>query len=218
MINNVSFAFLKAVKENNNVQWMHANRDLYILVRDRFFDFGKKLIAEVSKFDKHIEGLQVKDATFRFNKDIRFSRDKSPYKTNFWIILREEGKRGDGPGYYVHIQPHESFIGWWLYMPPSYLLQKVRSYISKHYKELQQIITTPAFKKTFGTLEGEALVKVPKGFNPDHPWGKLLKMKSWYVGHNITDKQAMSDDFLQHCVEVFKVMKPLNDFLNKAMR
>jgi uncharacterized protein (TIGR02453 family) len=92
MITEVTFAFLKAIKENNNLERMNKNRDLYYLVRDNFHAFAKKLIEETSKLDSRIGSLAIKDATFRFNKDIRFTKDKSPYKTNFGVIICEEGK------------------------------------------------------------------------------------------------------------------------------
>ena len=182
--------------------------------RDNFLDFSKQLIEKVRKLDKNIWELSVKDCTFRFNKDIRFTKDKSPYKTNFWVIIREEGKRWTGAGYYVHIQPGESFIWWWMYMPLAPTLQRVRTYIAKHYKQLEQIINTPAFKKTFGSLQGDELVNVPRWFDKQHKAGKFLKMKSFYIGHNLSDKKVLEDGFIDYCVSVFKVLKPLNDFLN----
>ncbi len=215
MISEITFAFLKAVKENNNLEWMNKNRDLYHMVRDNFHEFAKKLIEETGKVDKNIWELSVKDATFRFNKDIRFTKDKSPYKTNFWVIIREEGKHGNGAGYYVHIQPGECFIGWWMYMPTAPTLQRVRTYIAKNYKQLEKIISTPVFKKTFGSLMWDELQKVPRWFDKDHKAGKFLKMKSRYVGHNISDKIILEKDFVDYCILVFKIMKPLNDFLNK---
>ncbi len=215
MITNITLAFLKAIKENNNLEWMNKNRDLYKMERDNFFDFAKKLIEATQKIDKNIWALSVKDATFRFNKDIRFTKDKSPYKTNFGVIIREEGKRGIGAGYYVHIEPGECFIGWGLYMPPAPILQRVRTYIAKHHKQLKKIISAPAFKKAFGSLQWETLQKVPKGFNKDHKAGELLKMKSFFVGHDVNDKKVIQEDFIEYCISVFKVMKPLNDFLIK---
>ncbi len=214
MISKITFAFLNAVKENNNLEWMNKNRDLYHMERDNFFDFAKKLIEATKKIDKNIGELSVKDCTFRFNKDIRFTKDKSPYKTNFWVIIREEGKRWTGAGYYVHIQPGESFIGWGMYMPPAPTLQRVRTYIAKHYKQLEKIISTPAFKKTFGSIQGDELVHVPRWFDKGHKAGKFLKMKSFYIGHNLSDKKILEDGFIDYCISVFKVLKPLNDFLN----
>ncbi|MCX6824043.1 MAG: DUF2461 domain-containing protein, partial [candidate division SR1 bacterium] len=213
MISKITFAFLNAVKENNNLEWMNKNRDLYHMERDNFLDFSKQLIEKVRKLDKNIGDLKVKDATFRFNKDIRFTKDKSPYKTNFGVIIREEGKRGTGAGYYVHIQPGASFIGGGMYMPPAPTLQRVRIYIAKHYKQLEKIISTSAFKKTFGSIQGDELVNVPRGFDKEHKAGKFLKMKSFFVGHDIPDKQAIEKDFLEYCIGIFKVLKPLNDFL-----
>lgn len=196
---------------------MNKNRDLYHMERDNFFDFAKKLIEKTSKLDTNIWDLSVKDATFRFNKDIRFIKDKSPYKTNFWVIIREEGKHWVGAGYYVHIQPGESFIWWWMYMPPAPTLQRVRNYIAKNYKQLEKIISTPTFKKTFGSLQGDTLQKVPRWFDKEHKAAKFLKMKSFYIWHNLSDKKVLQEDFIEYCISVFKVLKPLNNFLNKAV-
>lgn len=184
--------------------------------RDNFFDFAKKLIEATQKIDKNLWELSVKDCTFRFNKDIRFTKDKSPYKTNFWVIIREEGKHGSGAGYYVHIEPGKCFIGGWMYMPPAPTLQRVRTHIAKNYKQLEKIISTPEFKKIFGSLQWDTLVNVPRWFDKNHKAGELLKMKSFFVGHNISDKKALQEDFIEYCISVFKAMKPLNDFLNKA--
>ena len=216
MITNITLAFLKAVKENNNLEWMNKNRDLYHMERDNFFDFAKKLIEKTCILDKNIWKLEVKDATFRFNKDIRFTKDKSPYKWNFWVIIREEGKHGVGAGYYVHIEPGECFIWGGLYMPPAPTLQRVRNYIAKHYKQLEKIISTSAFKKTFGSLQWDELQKVPRWFDKNHKAGEFLKMKSFYIGHNLSDKQVLQENFIDYCISVFKVLKPLNDFLNEA--
>lgn len=194
---------------------MNKNRDLYKMERDNFHDFVKKLIEATQKIDKNIWKLSVKECTFRFNKDIRFTKDKSPYKTNFGVIIREEGKHGVGAGYYVHIQPGECFIWWGMYMPPAPVLRRVREYIAKNYKQLEKIINTPAFKKTFGSLQWEALQNIPRWFDKNHKAGELLKMKSFFVGHNLTDKKVLQEDFIAYCISVFKVMKPLNDFLNK---
>ncbi len=217
MLTKVTLAFLKAVKENNNVQRMDKNRDLYKMERENFFDFAKKLISETAKFDKNIWTLEVKDATFRFNKDIRFTKDKSPYKTNFGVIIREEGKHGIDAGYYVHIEPGECFIWWGLYMPPAPVLQRVRGYIAKNYKQVHKILSVPTFKKTFGSLQWDTLQKVPKGFDKNHKAGELLKMKSFFVGHKVNDKKVLQEDFMEYCISVFKIMKPLNDFFNKAI-
>lgn len=215
MLSKITFAFLKAVKENNNLEWMNKNRDLYHMERDNFLNFSKELIEKTKKFDKSIWELPVKDATFRFNKDIRFTKDKSPYKGNFWVIIREEWKHGDGAGNYVHIEPGESYIGGGLYMPPAPILQRVRIHIAKNYKQLQKIVNTPAFKKTFGPLMGEELKKIPRWFDKDHKAWRLLKMKSRFVGHNISDKTAIQEDFVGYCISIFKALKPLNDFFNK---
>ena len=216
MINKITFAFLKAVWENNNVPWMHANKDLYLMVRDDFRDFVKRLIEKTKKIDTSIWDLEIKDATFRFNKDIRFTKDKSPYKANLWVIIREEGKHGNDAGYYVDIGPGKSFIGGGMYLPPRATAERVRIYIAKHYKQLEKIINAPAFKKTFGSVLWEQYKKVPKWFDPNHKAGEFLKMKSRYLGHDIPNEKVLDKDFDKYCLSIFKIMKPLNDFLNTA--
>ena len=101
-------------------------------------------------------------------------------------------------------------------MPPTPTLQRVRNYIAKNYKKLEKIINTPEFKKTFGSLQWEELQKVPRWFAPDHKAGKFLKMKSFFIWHNVSDKKVLQDGFTEYCISIFKVLKPLNDFLNSA--
>jgi len=100
-------------------------------------------------------------------------------------------------------------------MPPAPTLHRVRTHIAKRYKQLEKIISTPAFKKIFGSLQWDKLVNIPRWFDKNHKAGELLKMKSFFVGHNLTDKKVLQEDFIAYCISVFKVMKPLNDFLNK---
>lgn len=194
---------------------MHSNKELYLMVRDNFWEFGKKLIEKTRKLDRNIWPLEIKDATFRFNKDIRFTKDKSPYKTNFGLIIRDGGKHCDTAGYYVDVGPEKSFIWGGLYLPPRATAERVRNYIAKHYTQFQKIISNPNFKKTFWKTLWEQYVKVPKWFNPNHKAGERLKMKSRYVGHELKDKEVLSPDFEKKCLAIFKVMRPLNDFLNK---
>lgn len=194
---------------------MNKNRDLYHMERDNFLNFSKELIEKTRKFDKSIWDLAVKDATFRFNKDIRFTKDKSPYKGNFWVVIADEGKRGIGACYYVHIEPGKCFIGGGLHSPSPDVVKKVRTYIAKNYKQLEKIIAAPAFKKTFGSLRWEELKKIPRWFDQDHKAWRLLKMKWRVAGHNIPDKTATQENFVEYCISVFKILKPLNDFLNK---
>lgn len=216
MINDITFAFLRAVKENNNLEWMNKNRDLYYLVRDNFHAFSKNLIEETSKLDKRIWPLAIKDATFRFNKDIRFTKDKSPYKTNFGVIIREEGKHGNDAGYYVEVGSGGNFIGGGMYFPPKIIAERVRTHIAKNYSQRKKIITDPVFRKTFSHVLWEQYKRVPKWFDPEHKAKEFLKMKSWYLWHTVSEKKVLGPDFEKYCLSIFKIMKPFNDFLNKA--
>jgi uncharacterized protein (TIGR02453 family) len=194
---------------------MHSNKDLYLMVRDSFREFWTKLIEKTRKIDNNIWPLAIKDATFRFNKDIRFTKDKSPYKTNFGLIIRDGGKHSDTAGYYVDIWPGKSFIWGGIYLPPRAVAERIRAYIAKNYTQFQKIISNPNFKKTFGKILWEQYVKVPEWCDPNHPAGEFLKMKSRYVGHDLKDKEVLNTDFDAKCLTIFKIMKPLNDFLNK---
>jgi uncharacterized protein (TIGR02453 family) len=209
--------YLKQIKVNNNREWYLKNKDDYDEARANFESFGQALIDHLIVFEPIMKGLEIKSCVYRFYRDIRFSNDKSPYKTHFGAFIVRGGKKnGDKlAGYYFHIEPGKSIIAGGAYMPPAQWLSAIREKISDEPESFMKILKNKEFIKYFGELTGEKLKKAPKGYPSDHPQADLLKFKSYLVVNEPADKSVLSDGFFDHVVNVFKAMKPLNDFLNE---
>ena len=212
------FNFLSEIKENNNREWMDANKKVYLEAKGAFVSITESLINGVAGFDESLIGLEPKQSIFRINRDIRFSKDKSPYKTNFGAYMVPGGKKSGNAGYYLHLQPgDESFIAGGVYMPQAENLTKIRQEIDYNVSELKTITEAPKFMEFFGAIEGEKLKKAPKGYPIDHPNLELLKLKSFLVIHKVKDSQVLKTGFIDYVLTVFKAMEPFNSYLNVAM-
>lgn len=212
--------FLTHLKENNNKVWFDAHRKEYDAVKANYLGCATSILSEMQKIDSSLEVLQPKDCVFRINRDVRFSADKSPYKTNIGIVLHPHGKKFNLAGYYLHIEPQKAFIGGGLWMPEAPLLQKVRKEISYFYSDLRKILDDKEFKKMFGDLdveEGQKLSRPPKGFEADDPAIEYLKLKSFTVGAQVSDDVLLSRDMVQHVVHHFKVLMPFLAFINRGL-
>lgn len=209
--------YLKAVGKNNNREWFLANKAQYVQARENFERFVQDLINEIIVFEPVMKGLEVKNCVYRFNRDIRFSNDKSPYKTHFGAFIVRGGKKnGDKlSGYYFHIEPGKSIIAGGAYMPPAPWLSAIRETIDDDPEMIREIIKNKDFIKYFGKIDGEKLKKAPKGYPADHPEIELLKLKSYLVFNEVKDEFVLSEKLFKHTVNVFKTMKPLNDYLNR---
>jgi uncharacterized protein (TIGR02453 family) len=209
--------FLTAVKCNNNRDWFIANRPLYLEAKENFEAFVQAIIDKNIVFEPLMKGLEAKSCVYRINRDIRFSNDKSPYKTHLGAFIIRGGKNnGDKyAGYYFHIEPGKSIMAGGAYMPPSPWLSSIREKISEQPGEFIKIINSKEFIKYFGKIDGEKLKTAPKGYPSNHPHIELLKFKSYLVVNEASDKMVLSDDYIDHVLRVFKAMKPLNDFLNE---
>jgi len=193
------------------------NRSLYLEAKDNFELFVQELIDKIIDFEPIMKGLEAKSCTYRFNRDIRFSNDKSPYKNHFGAFIVKGGKKnGDKyAGYYIHIEPGKSIIAGGAYMPPSPWLTAIREKISDEPVRFRQIIASADFVKYFKQIDGDKLKKAPKGYPSDHPEIELLKFKSYLVVNEITDKSVTSCTFNDHVINAARAMKPFNDFLNE---
>ncbi|MFC0263045.1 DUF2461 domain-containing protein [Fontibacter flavus] len=209
--------FLTELAKNNHKDWMDANRDWYQKVRSEFLEDVEELLKGISLWEPELSTFKAKDCVFRQNRDIRFSANKNPYKTNFAAYFAVGGKKYNGPGYYLHIQPGQSFLAGGIWMPPADILKKIRQEIDYSGKELQSILEEPEFKKSFGAMEGEQLKTTPKGFDAEHPFIDFLRFKSFIVSAPLTDKEISSGEFKEKAIENFKKMKPFHDFLNRAV-
>lgn len=208
--------FLLKVKSNNNREWFNKNRKLYEDSKENFRALVQAIIDQITDFEPIMKGLEASSCIYRINRDIRFSNDKSPYKTHFGaFIVRGGRKNGDKfAGYYIHIEPGESIIAGGAYMPPTPWLSAIREKIDEEPEKLLKIITNKDFINYFGKIEGEKLKSAPKGYSSDHPYIDLLKYKSYLVVNEVHDKKVLSQSYFEHVIEVAHAMKPLNDFLN----
>jgi len=208
--------FLSAINCNNNRDWFISNRPAYLESKVNFESFVQNIINEIIKFEPIMKGLEAKSCIFRINRDIRFSNDKSPYKSHFGAFIVQGGKKnGDKfAGYYFHIEPGKSIMAGGAYTPPAPWLSAIREKISDNPDEFIKITKAKDFLKYFGSVDGEKLKTAPKGYPKDHPNIELLKLKSYLVVNEATDKLVLSSDFQDYVISVFKAMKPLNDYLN----
>jgi len=212
-----TLAFLGDLKRNNNKAWFDANRARYEDAKGRFESFVDALIADLGKFE-NLAGVSAKASTFRINRDIRFSKDKSPYKTNMSADIAPGGRRLGKHGYYIHLAPGgETMLAGGMYMPTPEQLSKFRSAIAADARPLKQITGNRTFVKTFGSLDGERLKTAPKGFPADHPEIELLKMKQFVVAHRFSDKDVLSANFVGQMTATCKALKPFLDYLNATV-
>lgn len=212
--------FLKKLAKNNNKPWFDANRPAYLDAKTSFEEFVNGLIHAYGKHDPSIAHLTAKECMFRINRDVRFSKDKSPYKTNFGASISSGGKKSPFAGYYVHIEPGASFVGGGMWMPMPEQLARVRQEIDYNYNEFLAIINAPAFKKQYQTLyrgEDISLTRVPKGYDADNPAADYLRLKSYIAMRPLTDDEVASGDLEKICSNAFKALKPLIDFINRTV-
>ena len=218
MISPTTFQFLKELSENNNRPWFQTHKGRYEMARTNFEEFISQLILHIARFDPPIGELDAKRCIFRIYRDTRFSRDKKPYKINFGAhLVAYESKVHDRAGYYIHLQPGNTFLAGGAYLPPAPWLKAIRNAIDQKGKGLQKILSHPEFKKYFGEMEGEKLKTIPRDYPADHPFIELLRYKSFLAVHQLKDEDAMAEDFLKKAVRVFGALKPFDDFLNKSL-
>lgn len=210
--------FLSELEQNNNKTWMDAHRDWYLQAKGEFQTLVQYLLGEMTVVDEGLLGLTPKDCIFRINRDIRFSKDKSPYKNNFGVYMAEGGKKSPNAGYYLHLQAgNESFVGGGMYHPDAETLAKVRQEIDYNAGELKQITDRAEFRQYFEAIQGDKLKRAPKGYDPDHPNIELLKLKDFVVMHKLKDEEVTAVDFKEHVLRLFRTMEPFIRYLNVAI-
>ena len=208
--------FLRQLSNNNNKEWFDNNRSQYVAAKNNLEAFVQELIQGIVEFEPVLKGLEAKSCIYRINRDIRFSNDKTPYKTNLGALIMKGGRKNffRYSGYYLHIEPDNCFLSGGAYMLPSDWLFAIREKISEQPDRFLKIINNAEFKKQFGEIQGEKLKKAPKGFDPAHKQIELLKHKSYYVLKQVADTQISEPDYLKYALNVFRTVKPLHDFLD----
>ncbi|HMQ00087.1 MAG TPA: DUF2461 domain-containing protein [Cyclobacteriaceae bacterium] len=214
-----SLKFLKSLARNNNRDWFEKNKAKFLEAKAEFESFVTDLLEEMESFDASLNGLEAKKLIFRIYRDVRFSKDKRPYKTNFGAAFSASGKGLGRPGYYLHIEPgNKSFIAGGLYMPEPQVLTKVRQEIDYNGDKLKAIMQEKKFKKLFGDFwDEDKLKRPPKGYDEEHTYIEWLKLKSFIVTTEIKDPELNKKNVKKSLATSFKTLKPLNDFLNQAI-
>ncbi len=210
--------FLSDLKENNYKEWFHENKPRYQKLKKEFEQFVAHTIADIAQFDKSVQNLEPKHCTFRINRDIRFSKDKSPYKTNFGAYIVPGGKKSGNAGYYIHIEPGSCFLAGGIYAPPADRLKAVRTEIYENTEEFKKIISDSTFTKHYPNLYNEGMLKTaPKGFPKDFEDIDLLKYRHYIASKNVDDSIVVSDKFIGEVRNTFKAAYPLNKFINEGI-
>ncbi|MCY1479165.1 hypothetical protein D3C87_203940 [compost metagenome] len=220
MLSPKTLQFLEDLKENNNREWFLANKSYYEEYKKEYHQLISDFLEEMVPFDDSLRNLEPKKCAFRINRDIRFSKDKSPYKTHMGIWMTTDQNHSNSPGYYVHIEKGGSFIAVGLHVPEAADLKKVRKEIAYFYEDLEEIVNDKDFKKIYPELdrtEANSLKTAPKDYEKDHPAIEFLKLKSFTVSQKLDDKSLFEKDFVKKTAKKLITAKPLNDFLTRGL-
>lgn len=209
--------FLNELSENNNREWFQKNKIRYDESREKVLFLTEVVINEIRKFDPDVPLLEPKDCLFRIFRDVRFSNDKRPYKTNFGSFIAKGGRKSMYAGYYFHMEPSGSFVGGGIYMPAAEPLKAIRQYIAENGEEFLSLINGKNFIKVYPEMMDDKLKTAPKGYLPDHEFINLLKYKSFAFSSQFDKSQILADNFIEKLVHSFKTLHPVNRFLNDAL-
>ncbi|MCK5815316.1 MAG: DUF2461 domain-containing protein [Flavobacteriaceae bacterium] len=207
--------FLKELKSNNNREWFAENKERFLVANDSFISFADDILLEMNKIDS-IETISGKKSVFRIYRDVRFSKNKTPYKNHFSGSLKRATEELRG-GYYFHVEPGNSFIGGGFWGPNPKDLLRIRKEININAEELIAVISTKKFISNFGNLQGETLKTAPRGFDRNHANIELLRLKQFIVSKKISDEEILGKDFSNVVVDTFKEMRPFFDYMSSVL-
>lgn len=220
MITKESIAFLADLKENNNRDWFLENKSRYEIYKQNYYNFAQELLNKMIVLDDSLKNLEVKNVVFRINRDIRFSKNKTPYKTHMAVWFSAGAKKDNLAGYYLHIENGKSFVAGGLYWPEAEPLGKIRKEIAFFQSDLEKIIDDSEFKSLYKELERNetnSLKTSPKNYDKDHPAIEFLRLKSFVASTLVSDKEVLSKDFAEKTAQQMIILKPLVDFLNRGL-
>lgn len=221
MLHPKTIQFLTKLKKNNSREWFNEHRNEYDAAKENFIELVNQILSQAGKFDQDLSLLTFKDCIFRINRDVRFSKNKDPYKNNMAAYFVKGGKKSWLAGYYFHCEPGgKSFIGGGLYGGEPDQIKKVRQEIDYNWEEFKGILGHKTFKKTFGDLsrqEGMSLIREPKGYEKDNPAIDYIKLKNFIVSVPVADEELTDQKLVKKIITCFATMQPLLQFLNRAM-
>lgn len=211
------FDFLTELKQNNNREWFQVNKSKFESAKAEHLALVADILKRFETFEPIISEIEPKNCVFRINRDVRFSSDKSPYKVNFGAYFNSGGKKSFGPGYYLHLEPGNSFVAGGIWMPETDALKKIRQEIDYNLEGFKKILLNPEFHNTFGGLHGEKLSRPPKDYKEDNPAIEYLKFKSYEMSYIVSDNECFSQNFPEKIIKSYKILQPYNNFLSAAL-
>jgi len=218
MITNSTLSFLRDLKKHNTRDWFDKNRKRYQVAREEFILLVDAMIAGIAHFEPHVLELEPENCLFRINRDTRFSKDKTPYKPHLGAFITDRGRNVARAGYYIHLEPGECVIAGGLYMPPAPEIKAIRDGIMEDATALRKIIDKPQFAAAFGKeLPGARVKTAPRGVPKDHPDIDLLRLKSYEIYRDISDRDVLAPGLVKTAVSYFAVMHDYIAWLNRAI-
>lgn len=214
------FSFLKDLKANNNREWFQANKDRYVNdLKAPALAFISDFSPLLLKISRHFRSdpRPVGGSLFRIYRDVRFSRDKSPYKTHAGLHFRHQlGKNAHAPGFYLHLMPGGCFVGVGLWRPDGPTLKKIRDLVAERPDTWRKAVEDTDFAETF-TVQGESLKRPPRGYDPDHELIEILKMKDFTAMTKVSQKQVTQGEFLSRFADLCSAGSPMVKLLCRAL-
>lgn len=218
MITNTTLSFLRDLKKHNTRDWFDANRKRYQAAREEFLALVDEVIGGISSLDPRVLEFQPEDCVFRINRDTRFSKDKTPYKTHLGAFITDRGRRVTRAGYYVHVEPGECLVAGGLYMPPAPEIKAIRDAIMEDSAPLRKILGKPKFRAAFGKeLPGDRVKTAPRGVPKDHPDIDLLRLKSYEISRDVSERDVLSAGFAKIAGGYFAIMHDYVAWINGAL-
>lgn len=218
MLQRSTLKFLKDLRQNNNKPWFDENKTQYQQTKEDFETLVQQIIDGLSRMDPGLEGLTVKDCVFRIYKDVRFSKDKTPYKANMGASFSKGGKKSPYGGFYFHLEPGgNNFAGGGIWMPDAPEIKKIRQEIDYNFSEFQGIVGQKDFIRYFGKVNGDTLKTAPQGYHEDNPAIAYIKLKSFVVTHSMSDDAVTQPTLVRDILRTYAVMQPFVNFLNRAL-
>lgn len=209
--------FLTDLSKNNTREWFQDNKTRYHLAKDEFEEFISRLLPKLALIDKGLAGLEASQCVFRIYRDVRFSNDKSPYKTNMGAAMTKGGRKSPYATYYFHVEPGNIFAGGGIWMPEAPVLKAMRQEVYYNIAEFKEILNAPSFRKYFDGISGDKLKRPPRDFPSDLPDVDLLMYKSYVTATQLEAVTLDSPEFTEHLLDVYRAMYPFNSFINRAL-
>jgi uncharacterized protein (TIGR02453 family) len=215
VINNSTLKFLSDISENNNRDWFQTNKHFYLEAQENMHSFINNLILEINKHDQ-LEIRSAKKSLHRIYSDMRFSKDKLPYRAKFDFGLKRSGKERRG-GYYMNIKPGNSYLACGFFAPNPEDLKKIRLDIAENHSQWFALLQSEAIKSNFGHLQGNTVLTAPRGFQKDHMAIELIRHKQFYFRHDFTDQEVLSSDFMTKLNSTYQSVRPFFDYMSELL-